>query len=121
MNWVLGHLLDYQITVLGLLGKESPFDASLLEKYRTGSDPITADGPGVISLEQLLDGHDRVHAAMLVRLGEMSDADFTREILWADRTSTLGWRFLFNNFHYSYHLGQLELLRQLAGKTEKLI
>ncbi len=26
-----------------------------------------------------------------------------------------------SQFHYTYHLGQLELLRQLTGRTEKLI
>ena len=28
---------------------------------------------------------------------------------------------VFLHFHYTYHVGQLEVLRQLAGKTDKLI
>jgi len=51
----------------------------------------------------------------------MSDADFTREIEFRGRTITVGWRVLFLNFHFTYHVGQLELLRQLAGRSEKLI
>lgn len=121
MNWVLGHLLDNQITLLTLLGKESPVDPVLLERYLRDSDPVTGEGPGVLTLERLLDGLDRVQVALIARLGEMSDADFTREIEFRGRTITVGWRVLFLNFHFTYHVGQLELLRQLAGRSEKLI
>jgi hypothetical protein len=121
MNWVLGHLLDNQITLLTLLGKETPVDPVLLERYLRDSEPVTGDGPGVLTLERLLDGLDRVQAALIARLGEISDADFIREIEFRGRTITIGWRVLFLNFHFTYHVGQLELLRQLAGRSEKLI
>ena len=121
MNWVLGHLLDNQITLLTLLGKESPVDPALLERYQTDSEPVAGDGPGILTLERLLDGHNRVQSALIARLGEMSDADFAREIQHHGRSVTLGWRVLFLNFHFTYHVGQLELLRQLAGWSEKLI
>ncbi len=77
MNWVLGHLLDYQITILSLLGEESPIEETRLEKYRTGSEPITGPGPGVLSLEELLSGHDRLHTVIVARLEKMEDADFS--------------------------------------------
>ena len=53
MNWVLGHLLDNQITLLTLLGAESPVDPALLERYRRDSEPVTGEGPGVLTLERL--------------------------------------------------------------------
>ncbi len=121
MNWVLGHLLDNQITLLGLLGGESPVTPEGLEIYRRDSQRLGGSEPGILSLEYLLASHDSMHTAMLARLGEMSDADFTKEIQHGERTVTLGWRVLFLNFHFTYHVGQLELLRQLAGRTEKLI
>lgn len=121
MNWVLGHLLDNQITLLTLVGKESPVDPVLLERYLRDSEPVISDGPGVLTLERLLDGLDLVQAALIARLGEMSDADFRREIEFRGRTITVGWRVLFLNFHFTYHVGQLELLRQLAGRSEKLV
>ena len=37
MNWVLGHLLDNQITVLELLGGESPVSQSELAAYQRES------------------------------------------------------------------------------------
>jgi hypothetical protein len=121
MNWVLGHMLDNQITLLPVLGKESPVAPAALERYRRDSDPVTGEGPGVLPLEKLLEGHDQVQAALIARLGEMSEADFTQEIEFRGRTVTVGWRVLFLNFHFTNHLGPLELLRQLAGRTEKLI
>lgn len=121
MNWVLGHLLDNQITVLELLGGESSISQSELAAYRRESARLTADGPGVLPLEQLLAHHSTIHELLVARLGEIDEAAFAREIQHGDRTVTLGWRLLFLNFHHTYHLGQLELLRQLAGRTEKMI
>jgi hypothetical protein len=121
MNWVLGHALESQLTVLNLLSGELPVDPDELIPYRRESTPITGEGPGVLPLERLLDGHARVNERILARLAEMEEADFDREIQHRDRMVPLSWRLLFLNFHYNYHLGQLELLRQLAGRTDKLI
>jgi uncharacterized damage-inducible protein DinB len=121
MNWVLGHLLDNQITLLNLLGGQPPFDPARLERYRRESDPIRAQEEGVLELNQLLTDHDQVLVAISTRLGEMSETDFDQEILQGERRVTVGWRLFFLHFHYTYHLGQLELLRQMAGKTEKII
>lgn len=121
MNWVLGHTLDNQITVLNLLGGQPPLEPTSVERYRRESNPVQAEGEGVLSLAQLLDGHDQVFAALSVRLGEMNEDDFLREIQLGERRMTVGWRVLFLHFHYTYHIGQLELLRQLAGKTDKII
>jgi hypothetical protein len=121
MNWVLGHTLENQVGILKLLGQEPPVDEAELEIYRRESAPISADGPQILSLESLLEGHEKVHKQLAACLAGMTDADFAREMEFRGRTVTLGWRFLFLHFHYTYHVGQLELLRQLAGRSEKLI
>lgn len=121
MNWVLGHILESQITLLVLVGESSPVDPAILDFYKRESDPITGEVPGVLRLERLLSEIDAVHSALVARLEEMKDADFAREIQQGERKFTVGWRFLFLHFHYTYHVGQLEFLRQLAGHTEKLV
>ena len=121
MNWVLGHLLDNQINLLTMLEGASPVEPANLERYRRESDPIRADGEGVLGLEQLLAGHDAVFAAIGARLDEMNEVAFEREIEQGGRRLTLGWRVFFLHFHYTFHLGQLELLRQVAGKSDKVI
>jgi hypothetical protein len=121
MNWVLGHVLESQITMLTVLGGASPVDPAELVIYKRESNPITGDQPGVQQLEWLLNGIDAVHNALVARLAEMKEADFERVIQQGERKFTLAWRFLFLHFHYTYHVGQLELLRQLAGHSDKVI
>lgn len=121
MNWVLGHILDSQVTLLTVVGGISPIDPAGLAIYQRGSEPITSDQPGVLHLDYLLEKIDAVHSALVTRLAEMDAADFSREIQQGERKFTLGWRFLFLHFHYTYHVGQLELLRQLAGRSEKVV
>ena len=121
MNWVLGHLLESQVSMLLALGGNSPIDPVSMARYKRESTPITTDGDDILSLEVLLDGHDKVHAAITARLSEMSDVDFDVEIQHGERKVIRGWKVFFLHFHYTYHIGQLEQLRQLAGKTEKVI
>ncbi len=121
MNWVLGHLLDTQIVLLGVLGGVSPIDPNHLERYTRESDPIRMDGVDVLNLGQLLAGNDQIHDALCTRLGEMTDADFEEDIQLGERTVNRGWRVFFLHFHFTYHIGQLELLRQLAGFSDKII
>jgi hypothetical protein len=121
MNWVLGHILESQVTMLTVLGGISPIDPAGLAVYKRESEPITTDQPWVLPLERLLEQINAVHAALVARLAEMSDTDFSREIQQGERKFTLGWRFLFLHFHYTYHVGQLELLRQLAGRSDKIV
>lgn len=121
MNWVLGHLLENQILMLETLGKESPVTQASLERYQRESSPVQQDEPGIWSLEQLLAGHQQVNEALIAALGTTTEEDFARQITIGERTMTVGWRLFFLYFHFTYHVGQLELLRQLAGKTEKVI
>jgi hypothetical protein len=121
MNWVLGHLLESQVSMLKALDGISPIDPVLLDRYERESAPITADGEGVLWLEALLDGHDKLHAAITARLSIMSETDFEAEIQQGERKVIRGWRVFFLHFHYTYHIGQLEQLRQLAGKTSNLM
>lgn len=121
LNWVVGHMLVNQIILLKLLEANVPLDEAELTAYRMDSMPIIGEGPGVLSLERLLEYHDRMQQCVLSRLGEMSERDFEREIQVQERTFSLHWEVFFRQFHLTYHRGQLEQLRQLAGKTEKII
>lgn len=121
MNWVLGHILQSQIEMLDAMGDESPATAWDLSVYRRETAPILREGAGVLPLDSLLDGLTQVHLALMAALDKMDDVDFKREMTSNGRKTTLGWRVLFLNFHYTYHIGQLEQLRQLAGRTEKVL
>jgi uncharacterized damage-inducible protein DinB len=51
----------------------------------------------------------------------MDDTTFAREIGSGERKTTVGQRAFFLYFHETYHVGQTELFRQLAGKNDKVI
>lgn len=121
MNWVLGHMLKSQISVLLALGGEPPIDPEKLSRYRGGSEPVKGPGEGVWTLDDLLVGFDQVNTAITNRLGLMSDTDFDVEIQHGDKRVKRSWRVFFLNFHHAYHIGQLEILRNLAGKLDKIV
>jgi hypothetical protein len=120
LNWVLGHIAEGRDQVLALLGEP----AVLGEEgagYRRESDPVTGEGPGVVPLERLLavlkEGQERI-AAALAGLSEEALAEERRD---GERVLPLGTLLHFAYFHDTYHAGQTELLRALAGKTDKVI
>ncbi len=121
MNWVLGHLVDNLITMLALLGEDNPVPEAYLARYKRESEPVRGDEPGVLQVGQLLGYYNKAHDRLITKLSGTPDDFFHREVQAGGRVVTLGYRFLFLFFHHTYHIGQLELLRQLAGKTEKII
>jgi len=121
LNWVMGHLVVNLVDILNILGGEAPPDLPDLSHYTIGSDPIRCDSPEVIPLQVLVDHYDHLTTLVLDRLNQMKDADFDQEIDFWQGKSRRGYVAFFYYFHNTYHLGQLEQLRNLAGKTEKVI
>lgn len=121
MNWVLGHIVESQLSMLEVLGGSSPFQSGWLDRYGRESDPIMEAGEGVLSLDELLAGLDKIHQLLMDLLKEMDDESMDQEIIIREKPVRRGWWVFFLHFHYTYHIGQLEFLRQLAGRTEKII
>lgn len=119
LNWVLGHIVVDRDDILELLGE--PPVASAAARYKRGSEPITGEGEGVLSLPQLLELLDQSQARIEATLSRMDAAAFARKSEGDERGRTIGQRAFFIYFHETYHVGQTELFRQLAGKDDKLI
>jgi uncharacterized damage-inducible protein DinB len=121
LNWTLGHLVDNLKTILSILGGEAPGNLPNVERYQHNSDPIRGEGPGVLPLNQLLNAYELLTQTINERLGQMKEEEFEEEIeLWGHQTRR-GWEAFFFFFHNTYHIGQLEYLRNLAGKLDKII
>lgn len=120
MNWVVGHMAAYRDTILNLLG-EPPVMGADGERYQTDSDPLKGDDAAALPLETLLARLAQSQQRLAAALGRMNEADMAREITVRERKTTVGQRLFFMYFHESYHVGQTELLRQLAGKNDKII
>jgi len=121
LNWVMGHLVGNLADILQFLGAEPPADLPNLEHYGFGSQPVLGDGPGVLELNLLVDTYLRLNALVTERLAKMEDAEFDEEIEFFQGKSRRGYVVFFFFYHHSYHLGQLEQLRNLAGRTEKIV
>ena len=122
MLWVLGHLTDNLYGILKAAGGTAAENLVGLSRYTHGSDPVTGFEAGLLTPEQFMATYDKLHQAIIDRLLECDEAYFDQELeLWPGSKATRGWWAFFFSFHHSYHIGQLELLRNLAGRTEKLI
>ena len=121
LNWVLGHIAVHRDYVLEALGKERTLDQVAADRYGSGSEPVLGDDEGVLSLEVLLAAIDLSQERIAATLERASADELAQEITPRGRTTTVGqWAFSLY-FHDTYHIGQTELLRQLAGTNDKVL
>ena len=120
LNWVLGHIAVNRDNVLETLG-EPPVMGAYRVRYKRGSDPVTQADKGTLTLEELLNWLDRSQERIATTLGKMDEAALAREYTIGDQKTTVGQRAFFLYFHETYHVGQTELFRQLAGRDDQII
>jgi uncharacterized damage-inducible protein DinB len=118
MNWVLGHIIVYRTFVLRLLGEEGVLSESELGKYERGTAPIT-ECELAMPFEKLLEALDRAQVRIATALEAVTDDELAAVV--GESEQTLGERITFFQWHETYHVGQLEILRQLAGKDDAII
>jgi uncharacterized damage-inducible protein DinB len=121
MNWVLGHIAETRNSLLKTLGEEPMMTPEECARYGHGSEPVCADGEGVIKLERLLAMLQHSQERIAVALPRLTPQDLTKMVKDHRGQVTLGNRLFFMYFHETYHTGQTELLRQLAGTNDKVI
>ena len=121
-NWVLGHIVSSRGNILELLGAEAVMTSEQAEKYLRESDPITEDGPGVLSFGELLALLDTTETALEEALSAADDKFLAEEIPVGDeRTASRAAQVMFWYFHDTYHTGQTDILRQLSGRSDKIV
>jgi len=121
MLWTLGHLTESLIPILRFLDGKKPEGLTDLSRFERGSEPILGPEAGLMTASELMTAYEVLHKAVLEKLEPMTDADFDEEVPGFGRPARRGWMLFFMEFHHAYHIGQLELLRNLAGHTEKII
>jgi DinB family protein len=120
LNWVVGHIVEDRDDVLEVLGEPRAVGAAV-ERYQRGSEPVTAAGTGVLPLVQLLELLDQSQERIEAALGSMDLTALEHKSEDDPRGRSVGQRIFFLYFHETYHVGQTEIFRQLAGKDDKLI
>jgi len=121
LNWVLGHIAVSRNVALETLGEVPVLSEDQAAHYVTGSEPVTAAGEEAMTLEELLDALEKAQERIAAGLHRATPAELSREIMAGQRTMTMAQRLFGLYFHETYHTGQTELLRQLAGMDDRVI
>ena len=121
LNWVLGHIASNRNMMLRFLGEEAILSEAHAERYGYGSEPVCGDADDILTLEQLLTALEQSQSALAARLEKITAEEMAREEQSFLGTTTLDQLIFYLYWHESYHTGQLEYLRQLAGKDDKVI
>ena len=121
LNWVIGHIAVNRDNVFRTLGIEPLLTEAQTQRYITNSEPVRKDGPEILKMEELLEVLDRGQQLIENELKKLTPESLAREIEIGERRVSLGSRLFGLYFHDTYHTGQTDLLRQVAGKNDKLI
>lgn len=122
MNWVVGHVVTNRHSVLKLLGDEQLTAAERVQRYVRESQPVTGEEAGVLPLAELLELLEQAQTQMAARLAGITPLETERQVaFFGNKSMSLGEWLLFFYFHDTYHTGQTEILRQAAGKDDKII
>lgn len=114
-RWIMGHIALYRQRLVGMLG--APPIASDLERYfGSGSRPEAV--PASVQGADLVRAFHEAHQVMTGRWEAQTEADLAKPLgrTLRDGGDTIGAGLRFLQWHETYHLGQLGLLRRLMGK-----
>lgn len=121
LNWVVGHIAVNRDRVLRVLGEEPLLTAAETAVYETGSEPLTEESEGAVRLERLLEILETGQGLIDAAFQHVSPETLAAEQGAGEQTVTVAQRLFGLYFHETYHTGQTELLRQLAGTDDRII
>jgi len=125
MNWVLGHIAEHRDWMLRAIDETTLMPAKEVDIYRRGSEELQAEDE-VAQLEILLTCLRRSKDCLVTVL-DSATVDFLSEkpqhgVLFESlKEKTRMERLQGLIWHETYHVGQLELLRQLAGTNDAIL
>ncbi|MEP7291659.1 MAG: DinB family protein [Chloroflexota bacterium] len=122
LNWVIGHILSRRNEMLELVGAETVGTEVQRARYNTGSEPITRH-EDALSFEQILADLATAQERLIAGLELMTPDDLNAPVttIQKDPPPTVEERLRGLLWHETYHVGQTEILRQLAGTNDKVI
>lgn len=111
INWVLGHILTSRNGILEKLGEPITPDSDKYSQYARGSETVI-DSSNAIPIKQLLRHLQESQEKLENALSNLSEVDLEKPM----EKRTLGETLEFLQFHETYHIGQLGILRRIVGK-----
>jgi hypothetical protein len=117
--WITGHILHYHNNILRALLQPPALDVMLAARFAKGSQPVLADEPGLARLETLTAAYDDSQSIIFAGLRALTYEQAREVITQGDFTMPRAELVMSYMRHESYHLGQLELLREIALHTRR--
>jgi uncharacterized damage-inducible protein DinB len=111
LNWVAGHVVANRNFILGLVGEQPIWSEAEMEAYKRGSAPIK-DSSRARKFEDIVADFTRSQERLRAGLSRLTEEDLARK----KGDETVGDTLHFLQFHEAYHVGQMGLLRRMAGK-----
>lgn len=118
INWVAGHLVLAYDRFLGALGSTPALDGAEGAPYGRGSEPLT-DPAQAKDFGELRAAFETAHGRMMELVEQLDEERLAEPAPYSPGSSpeeTVGSLLTLLAFHQAYHVGQLGLLRRLAGK-----
>jgi hypothetical protein len=120
MNWVVGHLMVQREFVLELLNASPVWGEAEMSRYHTNSDPVQ-NAENAIPFHEIMQALAVSQQRLQTSLGVIPLTRWSKHVSSNGRNGTLSSLIAMSQTHENYHCGQLEILRQLAGKNDKII
>lgn len=114
LNWIVGHMADTRNSLVQLVGEKPILTEAQAKRYGYGSAPVCEQGPDLMTLDDLVSAIETSQIRLAAGLQRMSDADLAKEVKSYLGMTSVAVRILSMYYHDTYHLGQTELLRELA-------
>ena len=112
LNWILGHIVNGRNEALSYLDRPGIFSEDESERYRTGSERIRPET--ALELSELTARLDAAQADLEAALAAVTE-EFLQEVVPTRFGDRPRWQHLSGlAWHETYHVGQLELLRQFV-------
>jgi uncharacterized damage-inducible protein DinB len=116
INWLVGHLADARGGALALLSGERAWPEAELAAYKRGADSL--DPTRALPLSELTRRFDSVQEPLLQHLKSLTDERAAQKAPFSpsgNPDETVGSLMGVLAFHEVYHVGQVGMLRRLAG------
>ena len=116
LNWVMGHIVEGRNFMLELLGEPRVWSEAQCAPYATRSAPITGPAVPHYACDDILAAAAESLRRLRAKLQSLPAAS-----LPGGEDEGLGALLLRMAWHEAYHAGQVEYLRQLAGKDDRVL
>ena len=113
MNWNIGHIMVYRDQYLGVIDGMSAADSAEFAIYGGGSEPLT-DSANAMQLDTLIERLDATSERLKAAFQSLPPEKLNEPYESHAGHSLDDYLFFYVVVHEALHLGQLEILRELA-------